>query len=131
MVKLRREDVRTVRDISLANVRGTILPVFSLAVLLGLRGADAGGALGEVEEVSAAIVATRRGDIAVVVDRLVAEIDVIVKPLREGLDQMLVFQGATILGDGRVALILDPAQLDALIGVEPRARSATMAASVA
>jgi len=50
-----------------------------------------------------------------VVDRFIAEIDVIIKPLTEGLDRLRVFQGATILGDGRVALILDPRQLDALI----------------
>ena len=64
--------------------------------------------------------ATRRGDIAFVVDRLIAEIDVIVKPLGEGLDKLQVFQGATILGDGSVALIIDAAQLDTLIGLDAR-----------
>jgi hypothetical protein len=36
----------------------------------------------------------------------------IAKPLRGGLDRLQVFQGATILGDGRVVLIIDPSRLD-------------------
>lgn len=52
------------------------------------------------------------------VDRLVAEIDVIAKPLGKGLDKLRVFQDATILGDGSVALIIDAGKLDNLIGLE-------------
>jgi len=65
-------------------------------------------------------VSTSGGEIAVVVDRLVAEIDVLVKPLAGGLDRLALFQGATILGDGSVALILDVRRLDALVGGVPR-----------
>lgn len=36
-----------------------------------------------------------------------AQIDVVVKPLAQGLDELLMFPGATILGDGTAVLILD------------------------
>ena len=42
-----------------------------------------------------------------VVDEILASQEIVVKPLAEGLRQAAVFSGATILGDGRVALILD------------------------
>jgi len=115
MVKIRRDVIRQFRHVAMANIRGSVCPLFSLAELLGLKARSDGGELFQDEEASAALISTRQGDIAVVVDRLVAEIDVIAKPLQEGLDKSLVFQGATILGDGRVALILDPGQLDALV----------------
>jgi two-component system chemotaxis sensor kinase CheA len=119
MVKFRCDQVRRFRDVAMMSVRGTICPVYSLGRLLGLEqkgGTD--GALFDAEEASAAIVSTQTGDIAVVVDRLVAEIDVIVKPLSGGLDKLMLFQGATILGDGSVALIIDVRRLDALTALD-------------
>jgi len=42
-----------------------------------------------------------------VVDRFLTEVEVLVKPLAAGLDQCRVFQGAAIMGDGRVVLVLN------------------------
>src|SRR5206468_8940912 len=42
-----------------------------------------------------------------VVDEILASQEIVVKPLADSLKQTAVFSGATILGDGRVALILD------------------------
>jgi two-component system, chemotaxis family, sensor kinase CheA len=115
MVRIRRDQVRHFNGVAMTNVRGSVCPVFSLARLLGLEATTEGGLVMTSEESNAAIVFTRVGEVAVLVDRLVAEIDVIVKPLSEGLDKLTMFQGATILGDGSVALILDIGKLDALI----------------
>ena len=121
MVKIQPEQIRGYGDLAMTNIRGAICPVYSLATLLGRNNtSDGRDGLLHGHELNAAIVATRRGDIAFVVDRLIAEIDVIVKPLGEGLDKLQVFQGATILGDGSVALIIDAAQLDTLIGLDAR-----------
>lgn len=43
------------------------------------------------------------------VDRLVSEEQVVVKPLSGGLEKNSHFLGATIMGDGRVVLLLNPA----------------------
>jgi two-component system chemotaxis sensor kinase CheA len=127
MVKLRRDQIRQHRELAMASIRGTIYPVFSLAALLGLGERRSVVGESQPEETNAAIVSTGRGNIAVVVDRLIAEIDVIVKPLSQGLNQLQVFQGATILGDGSVALIIDTARLDSLIGVDPNPRESALA----
>ena len=124
MVKLRREQVRHFRGMAMTSIRGAICPIFSLARLLGLEAESADGTLMTAEESNAVIVSTRSGDLAVLVDRLVAEIDVIVKPLSAGLDKLTMFQGATILGDGSVALILDVGSLDTLVGHGQRALAA-------
>ena len=78
----------------------------SLATLLGVPETSAAP-----DERCAAIVSTRDGQVAIVVDRFVSEIDVIVKPLSEGLNRIRAFQGASILGDGTVALVMDPTQI--------------------
>jgi chemotaxis protein histidine kinase CheA len=118
MVKLQGEQIRRFRGVAMTNIRGAICPVFSLGRLLGIEAAGGDEFVMTDGVARAAIVATQGGDIAVVVDRLVAEIDVIVKPLSRGLDKLVLFQGATILGDGSVALILDVRKLDTLAGLD-------------
>ena len=124
MVKILPGQIRGYGALVMTNIRGAICPVFSLATLFGHDPTgNVSDVLSRVDELNAAIVTTRRGDIAFVVDRLIAEIDVVVKPLSAGLDKMQVFQGATILGDGSIALIIDAAQLDTLIGIDVQQES--------
>ena len=107
-VKVPRSDIHQVGDARLMHVRGSVHPVVSLAELLmapGRKIADEG------EQCSVAIVQTRVGLAAILVDRLVSEIDVIVKPLGEGLNGGQLFQGASVMGDGSVTLVIDPGQL--------------------
>ena len=61
------------------------------------------------DEVPMAIVETNRGRIGVAVDRLIGDVEVIVKPLGHDFANLQAFQGATIMGDGRVALVINPA----------------------
>jgi two-component system chemotaxis sensor kinase CheA len=61
------------------------------------------------EEVPMAIVQTNRGRVGVAVDRFVGQVEVIVKPLGRDFAAIPAFQGATILGDGRIALVINPA----------------------
>jgi two-component system chemotaxis sensor kinase CheA len=60
------------------------------------------------EEVPLAIVQTERGRVGVAVDRFLGHVEVIVKPLGEDFANITAFQGATIMGDGRVALVINP-----------------------
>jgi two-component system chemotaxis sensor kinase CheA len=61
------------------------------------------------EEVAMAIIQTNQGRVGVVVDRFVSDVEVIVKPLGRDFANIAAFQGATIMGDGRVALVINPA----------------------
>lgn len=97
-------------------LRGQPVPVLELNELLGL-GAGAG------PRRKALIV--QRGDqrYAVAIDRLLGQQEVVMRPLEDPLVRVPGFSGATDLGDGRPALVLDLADLPGL-----HARSAAEAA---
>ncbi len=91
MVKLRTADLRMHRDRALAAVRGNVHRVVSLSNLLGLRGKRS-GTFSEAE-LNAMLLATEGEVLAVVVDRLVAEVDVVAKPLPVGYDAAASSEG--------------------------------------
>ena len=75
------------------------------------RGAD-GRARAASARGSPAIVVTAGGRrIAAICDRLLGQDEVVVKPLGSLLASARGYLGAAILGDGRIALLLDPASL--------------------
>jgi len=100
MVKLPLGEAHTYRGVTLAEVRGTIYSIFSLAEMLGLPPA-------ETPELSIAIVEAGATKYGLVVDKFLSEVEVLVKPLTGGLEQCKEFQGAAIMGDGRVVLVLN------------------------
>jgi two-component system chemotaxis sensor kinase CheA len=53
---------------------------------------------------------------ALAVDRLIGRREIVIKPLSPLFRGLRGFSGATVLGDGRVALILDPRTLFTLEG---------------
>jgi len=48
---------------------------------------------------------------ALAVDEILGETEIVVKPLKHPLELLPQYAGAAILNDGRIALILDPANL--------------------
>ncbi len=50
---------------------------------------------------------TRGHEVGLVVDRVIGEEDVVIKSIAENYENVPGIAGASILGDGRVALILD------------------------
>jgi two-component system chemotaxis sensor kinase CheA len=60
------------------------------------------------ESVVLAVVKAGPRRYALVVDRVLASAEIVVKPIHSRLRGLNYFSGATILGDGRVALILNP-----------------------
>jgi two-component system chemotaxis sensor kinase CheA len=81
-------------------VRGITYSVFNLAARLGLAPAP-------TRELSVAIVEAGTVKYGLVVDKFVTEVEVLVKPLSGELQQCKEFQGAAIMGDGRVVLVLN------------------------
>jgi two-component system chemotaxis sensor kinase CheA len=66
-----------------------------------------------------------------VVDRIHHTEEIVVKPLRKQLKGIAAFSGATILGDGRVALILDVLGLAQRAGVVAGVRECAIPARCA
>ena len=101
-LRVRPEGLRTVKDHEVIEVRGSVLPVFRLSALFAVAPQEAAGS-----HLPVILVADGRHRMGLVVDALVGQQDVVVKPLGDFLGQVRGVGGATILGDGRVALILD------------------------
>jgi two-component system chemotaxis sensor kinase CheA len=100
MVKLPPEEAHAYRGLTIAQVRGTIYSIFGLAELLGLKST-------KTPELSVAIVEAGSLKYGLVVDKFLTEVEVLIKPLTNGLEHCREFQGAAIMGDGRVVLVLN------------------------
>lgn len=86
---------------------GSVVPLDRLDALLFGIGADA-----DAEPHSSVILLDAAGEErALQVEALVGRQEIVVKPLSQLAQEARGFAGATILGDGRVALILDPRTL--------------------
>lgn len=104
-------------------LRDRLLPLAGLDALLGLRPAA------EAPDESFVVVMKPGGaPFGIVVDRVFDCEEIVVKPLAPLLRHIPLYAGCTILGDGRVVMILDPAGIAAAIGCadadEPRADTA-------
>jgi len=89
-----------------AHVRGEHLPVLSLHELF-----PTGGARGERASGIVVIVEADKKKAALLVDELLGQHQVVVKSLDRNYKRVRGVSGATIMGDGRVAIILDVAAL--------------------
>jgi two-component system chemotaxis sensor kinase CheA len=99
--------------------REEMIPVVDTGALLG-----AGSAAGNGHGVTIAVLAASGRRVGFAVDALLAEQEVVVKPLGRRVRLRLV-SGATVLADGRLALILNVAELVRVaVAQAPRARQA-------
>ena len=93
------------------SLREEYIPILRLDRLFGLRQGDA------VLDGSLLVVIESEGQkIGVVVDELLAQQQVVIKSLEDNYIRVLGVSGATILGDGNVAMILDAVGLSSLAG---------------
>lgn len=89
------------------NLRGEVVPFIRLRQVFGLLGQE------EARE-SLIVVKDKERSVALAVDSLVGESQIVIKPFNGALRDLPGLAGSTILGSGRVALILDvPALLEA------------------
>lgn len=99
----RPADIRTIAgEGRVVNIRGEYLPVVPLAEVFNLPGAVTDPARGILMVVEA-----EGGRAALWVDELLGQHQVVIKSLERNYRKVAGVFGATILGDGRVALILD------------------------
>lgn len=98
--------IEMVHGTPVCRLRGRLLPLVSLARVLGLQAGwdeeDRGSGV-----VPVVILQAEGHTFGLVVDAIRDTQEIVVKPLGHLLQEVPVFAGATIMGDGRVALILD------------------------
>ncbi|HYS42416.1 MAG TPA: chemotaxis protein CheW, partial [Geobacteraceae bacterium] len=103
-VELTRADVAKTHGRNMADVRGRIVPYISLREVFGMRDAT--------PEIQLIIITNLNGErVGFVVDYVVGEHQTVIKSLGRVYRDVTGISGATILGDGSVALILDPPHL--------------------
>jgi two-component system chemotaxis sensor kinase CheA len=115
--------VERIGTTELYRLRGELLPLVWLDRLLRLEP----GVSARQRGFYIAVLESEGLRFGLVVDNLRAPEEIVVKPLSGGLGDIGVFSGATVLGNGMLAMILDVAAIGAMAGVRPAAESPAMA----
>jgi two-component system chemotaxis sensor kinase CheA len=105
-----RESVSHLTRRKAINLRGEVLGVTRLRDLLHFQEADAHQAK-EGEELPVVVVSAGGRRMGIIVDAFLRRQEMVIKPLAPYLASLPGISGASILGDGGVVLILDPAEL--------------------
>jgi two-component system, chemotaxis family, sensor kinase CheA len=102
------QDIRYVNNQKAITVREEIVPLLDLDELLAGKCSPAGDVK---QDVAVVIVGTGERKAGLVVNQLLGQQEVVIKSLGSMLGKLKGIAGATVLGDGRVALILNIATL--------------------
>lgn len=105
IIRAKKSDIKLLGKTDAIVVRGKVIPVVHLHKLLGLEGANE-----EELELLITHLDDEKTKLALVVDSVLRQQDILVKPLSETLKGLKGISGATILGDGQVVLVLDVGQ---------------------
>lgn len=109
VIRVRPDTIRTVNDRAVITVQKETIGVIQLASSLGMDGRPI-----RVEgtgNIPVIILGYGAGKIACVVDRVIREQEIVIRPLGSQLRRVKRITGAVILGDGTVALVIDPIEL--------------------
>ena len=95
-------DVKYVQTKEVINLRGTVIPLIRLNEVLDVESSKA-------QDENLTVVIVTKGDklAGFVVDNLIGQQEIVIKSIGKYINNSKMISGATILGDGEVALILD------------------------
>ncbi len=105
ILNVKREEIKTVKGNKVINLRGRILPIIELDKLLGIS------ENGHRDKFPVVVVDKENQAIGLGVDGLIGQQEIVIKTFDNILKGTKGFAGATILGNGKVVLILDIASL--------------------
>lgn len=95
-------DIKHVQTKEVINLRGSVIPLVRLDKILDVEP-------GEFKPESLTVVIVKKGDrqTGLVVDNLIGQQEIVIKPIGEYIHCSKLISGATILGNGDIALILE------------------------
>ncbi len=95
-------DLKLVENKEVINLRGSVTPIVRLNSVLDTESTKS-------PDEDMVVVITRKGDqqMGLVIDELMGQQEIVIKPLGKYTNKCKLISGATILGDGEIALILD------------------------
>ena len=97
------DEIKTVQHKEVINLRGSVIPIIRLNEVLGCEST-------RKPDDDFIVVVVKKGDVqaGLVIDELTGQQEIVIKSLGKYINKSKVISGATILGDGEVALIIDP-----------------------
>lgn len=138
LVRIRQGDdtkrIEKLRNAEVLRLRGMLLPLVRLSDLVGCSSTSSSSIVtdDDAEGISATnIIVLESGGLkyGLIVERLFDSEEIVVKPLGRHMSDLKFFAGATVLGDGQIALILDITGLAASCGLEANERRESKSAS--
>ena len=100
-IRVANEEIHLINNREVTKVRDHILPLLRLTDLFGLTHSPNGGSVYTV------IVQGTGGQMGIIVDSLMGQHEIVIKALDDYIGDSTGIAGATILGDGKVVLIVD------------------------
>ncbi|MDO4463942.1 MAG: chemotaxis protein CheA [Bacillota bacterium] len=99
---IRPDEIKFVQNREVINLRGSVIPIIRLSNELDIESS-------KTPEDNLVVVIVKKGEklAGLVVDELVGQQEIVIKSLGKYISKCKIISGATILGDGEVALILD------------------------
>ena len=99
---IQKKDIRHMQDKEIVNIRDKVIPLIRLSKILDIER--------ETDDENITVIIARKGErfAGFVVDNLIGQQEIVIKSLGKYMSNISrIIGGATILGDGEVALILD------------------------
>ncbi|MCR5094953.1 MAG: chemotaxis protein CheA [Lachnospiraceae bacterium] len=95
-------EIKLVQNKEVINLRGSVTPLIRLSESLDVTS-------NQPENSNMVVVIVRKGDqqAGLVIDEMLGQLEIVIKPLGKYTSRCKFISGATILGDGEIALILD------------------------
>jgi two-component system chemotaxis sensor kinase CheA len=128
IVSVSRDQVHSAHRYLTIDVRGELIPLMDMAGVFAWQRSARRGALETADgqsSLNVVVLQSRGKTLGLSVDSLVGRADIVVKSLSENFMPVRGLSGASILGDGSVSLMLDPAAL-----IELASERATAGAAV-
>ncbi|MBF0479447.1 MAG: chemotaxis protein CheA [Candidatus Omnitrophica bacterium] len=105
IIKVSTGDIYSIEGNDTVKLRGHALSLVSLEQVIKIQGCSEKNGDGLKTVV---VIGDKENRIGVLVDSLIGEDEIVIKPLSEHFSHVKGVSGASILGDGNVVLILDP-----------------------
>lgn len=108
-IRIRKEDIQSLQGKDVLNYRDQIIEVKHLSVIFGEKTADEVFASYDSQMIPVLIVRNTHRSYGLIVNTIIGQREIVLKSLGDFFAESAKhFSGATILGDGRVVLILNP-----------------------
>jgi len=104
-LRIKPEEIKKIDNYEVFNIRSDVISLLRLNRLFGIKTEE------DTDYHFIVIVGTAEKKMGFMVDSLIGEEDVVIKPLRDQFTNSPGIAGASILGDGSVSLIIDVSQL--------------------